>query len=83
MIHMTDKNESCKPISYASERGLKNAIHVAAMRGNNKGVNLYHQRLALYHTIPINAARHTGISPQTSMTKAMIVKVIIATRIRG
>jgi len=81
MIHMTERNESCKPISYTRDRGLQSDIMTATISGSMSEGNWYHQRLAVYPIVPISAARQTGISPPTMMVKPNTVIPIILIRI--
>lgn len=55
----------------------------ATTRGSKSGEKRYHQRLALYPMTPMRAARQTGTSPPTRITKPKIVRLIITIRIHG
>lgn len=81
MMHITERNESCKPISYTRARGLQSDIMTPTERGSISDGNRYHQRLAVYPIVPIRAARQTGVSPQIIMVKPNTVTMMILIRI--
>lgn len=83
IIQITERNESWRPISYASESGFRRASITATMSGRRRAEKRYHQRLALYPITPMSAALHTGVSPPTSRTNPPIITVMITIRIHG
>lgn len=82
-MQITERNESCNPISYARERGFMRDNMTATISGRSNAEKRYHHRLAPYPMTPIRAARHTGVSAPTKSTNPPIVTVIMRMRHHG